>query len=63
MMERCCDSFASVYDNTIYMNLLKDRRFKDNDFANADHLNEFGAEKLTVLLQQIIDSLGNASTH
>lgn len=63
MMEHCCDSFASVYENTFYLNLLKDRRFMDDDFANADHLNEFGAEKLTILLQQTMDSLESVSTH
>lgn len=57
LMQYCCDSFANVYDNTIYLNLLKSQRFTVNDFGDADHLNEFGAEKLTMILQQTIDSL------
>ena len=53
----CCESFEKQYDNVYYLNLLADDRFQPDDFFDADHLNEFGAEKLTLILQQAIDSL------
>ena len=53
-----CEGFADRYDNVYYLNLLSDDRFGEEDFFDADHLNEFGAAKLTGILQQTIDSLG-----
>lgn len=58
LMEDCCNSFVVQYDNVCYLNLLADERFCEEDFYDADHLNEFGAAKLTKILQQTIDSLG-----
>lgn len=58
LMEDCCNSFVVQYDNVCYLNLLADERFCEDDFYDADHLNEFGAAKLTLILQQTIDSLG-----
>lgn len=58
LMEDCCNSFVEQYDNVCYLNLLADDRFLPDDFFDADHLNEFGAAKLTKILQQTIDSLG-----
>ena len=58
LMEDCCNSFVEQYDNVCYLNLLADERFCEEDFYDADHLNEFGAAKLTKILQQTIDSLG-----
>lgn len=52
-----CDSLAAFYKNVVYFNLLSDCRFNRNDFFNSDHLNEQGATKLSLLLQQVIDSL------
>lgn len=43
--------------NVHYLNLIADDRFVPDDFFDADHLNEFGAEKLTLILQQTMDSL------
>ncbi|MBR4197313.1 MAG: hypothetical protein IKQ94_00910 [Bacteroidales bacterium] len=57
IMEECCDYFIMRYDNVCYLNLLADDRFYDDDFYDADHLNEFGAAKLTLILQQTIDTL------
>ena len=57
MMQYCCDSFSTVYENTYYLNLLKDQRFIENDFGDSDHLNEFGAEKLSRILNDYCDSL------
>lgn len=58
LMEDCCNSFVEHYDNVLYLNLLADDRFQPDDFFDADHLNEFGAAKLTKILQQTIDTLG-----
>ena len=58
LMEECCGYFVKHYDNVCYLNLLADERFCEDDFYDADHLNEFGAAKLTKILQQTIDSLG-----
>ena len=57
IMLNCCDYFQSNYDNVCYLNLLADERFSIADYSDADHLNEIGAKKLTLILQQAIDSL------
>ena len=58
LMVECSEGFASGFDNVYYLNLLDDNRFQEDDFYDADHLNEYGALKLTTILQQTIDSLG-----
>ena len=57
LMEECCGYFVKHYDNVCRLNLLADERFCEDDFYDADHLNEFGAAKLTLILQQTIDTL------
>lgn len=57
IMLESCKSFENAYSNLHYLNLLDDSRFVEDDFYDADHLNEFGAEKLTILLDHYIDSL------
>lgn len=49
--------FESKFDNVHYINLLDSDCFVQEDFQNSDHLNAFGAEKLTTLLDHYIDSL------
>lgn len=49
-MIRCCNAIANNHENVIYLNWLKHSSFDENDFYDADHLNEFGAVKLTNLL-------------
>lgn len=49
--------FENKYDNVYYINLLDSDYFVQEDFMNSDHLNAFGAEKLTTLLDHYIDSL------
>lgn len=55
-MISCCELIASNYENVIYFNWLKHSSFDENDFFDADHLNEFGAIKLTTLLNQEIST-------
>ena len=57
LMIECCESFEKQYDNVYYLNLLADDRFQSDDFFDADHLNEFGAEKLSRILNGFCDSL------
>ena len=39
--------------NCYYLNLLKSKKFKSDDFYDADHLNEIGAKKLSLLLDKL----------
>lgn len=57
IVTNCCDSIARTNNNVIYLNFLVDNRFDKGDFHNSDHLSESGATKLTLILQQTIDSL------
>lgn len=44
------EKIANEYPNCIYLNFLNDNRFYKNDFYDADHLNEIGAEKLSRII-------------
>jgi hypothetical protein len=44
----------STYDNARYYNLLADPEFTENDFYDADHLNEIGAKKLTIKIDRLL---------
>ncbi|WP_224997300.1 hypothetical protein [Cesiribacter sp. SM1] len=43
-----------AFENTYYINLLQDRAFVERDFYDADHMNEFGAEKLTKKIDSVL---------
>ena len=43
--------------NTTYYNLLEDKTFTAKDYYDADHLNEIGAEKLTLKIDSIINKI------
>lgn len=47
----------NIYKNTSYINLLSDKDFTKEDFYDADHLNKFGAMKLTKILEEAIKKL------
>lgn len=51
---RIAASYEKNYKNLSYYNFLNDTTFVANDYFDADHLNEFGAEKLSKKLNQII---------
>jgi hypothetical protein len=38
-----------------------DKRFREKDFFDADHLDEFGAKKLTLILNDTLKTLGNTN--
>jgi hypothetical protein len=46
------DQIAAKHPNCEYVNLLADTNFIAEDFYDADHLNEIGAEKLSELINQ-----------
>ncbi|MDA3884024.1 MAG: hypothetical protein PF638_00340 [Candidatus Delongbacteria bacterium] len=52
--ESYCFELSHKFKNTYYYSFLDDRRFKIEDFANADHLNNNGAEKISRILNTII---------
>lgn len=43
-----------AYQNVDYINLLTDSSFTEKDFYDADHLDEYGAKKLTLKMDSII---------
>lgn len=45
---------TSKNSNLVYYNLLNDKSFIAEDFYDADHLNEKGAKKLTVIMDSLI---------
>lgn len=44
----------ATHDNYYYVNLFKDTTFRASEFYDADHLNELGAKKLSLLLNKKI---------
>lgn len=46
---------AQENSNCEYFSLLKDDRFVEEDFFDGDHLNEIGAKKLSLILNEMID--------
>lgn len=53
-MVKICQELADNNKNTLYLNWLKHPDFDEHDFYDADHLNEYGAEKLTRLLDEYL---------
>ncbi len=50
-------SVTAPYQNTVYLNLLNDPSFVAEDYYDADHLNEIGAKKLTLIIDSTIKSI------
>ncbi|MBO4536226.1 MAG: hypothetical protein J5702_03355 [Bacteroidales bacterium] len=49
-----CLSLKEEYDNVYYLDMLADPRFTEDDFYDSDHLNEYGAAKLSYILNRAI---------
>jgi len=47
------DSLAGIYKNCEYFNFLKDTSYHSSDFYDGDHLNEYGARKLSKKLNEL----------
>lgn len=52
-----CRDFTRLYNNAYFFNLLKDTLFTEDDYFDADHLNEIGAKKLSLKLDSILNHL------
>ena len=50
------NQLAEKYNNCIYFNFLNDTSFVAGDYYDADHLNEKGAEKFSILVNNIVQS-------
>jgi hypothetical protein len=48
------ENISRQFDNCLYINLLENESFSESDFYDSDHLNEFGAKKLTLLIDKLI---------
>ncbi|NOR45516.1 MAG: hypothetical protein GQ534_08010 [Candidatus Delongbacteria bacterium] len=49
-----CLDLSGKFDNVKYYSFFSDTRFVIDDFANADHLNDQGAEKISKYIDQIL---------
>ena len=52
--ESYCFELSHKFKNAYYYSFLDDRKFKIEDFANSDHLNDKGAEKISRILNTVI---------
>lgn len=55
LMYASLDALLAADDNLAYYDFLKDDRFVDADFHDADHLSRAGAEKLSRILNDLIE--------
>ncbi|MBR0360960.1 MAG: hypothetical protein IIX35_01090, partial [Paraprevotella sp.] len=53
-MQDLCHNLTQKYDHIRYLNWLQHDSFTEDDFFDADHLNEYGAEKLNKMLDEYI---------
>ena len=49
------NAIASTYKNCEYYNLMDDPNFTADDFYDANHLSEIGAEKLSRIVSTLIN--------
>ncbi len=56
-VEKISSEIADQYENCIYMNLFEDSRFTAEDFADAYHLSEAGACKLTKIMNAFLNDI------
>ena len=52
--ENICRNLEIQYSNVVFLDWLRHKAFTEDDFFDADHLNEYGAEKLTRMLDEYI---------
>jgi hypothetical protein len=55
------EHLAEQNSNVRFIDLHEDKRFEENDFFDADHLDEFGAKKLTLILNDTLKTLRNGN--
>lgn len=49
-----CTALAEKYEHVTYYNFFNDRQFIASDFYDANHLNDHGAKKFTVILNDVL---------
>jgi hypothetical protein len=47
---------AQSHSNCLYFNFMADKSFTESDYYDADHLNEAGAKKLSLVIDSLINS-------
>lgn len=52
-----CHKITKKYPNVYYFDFLNDNRFVKEDFRDADHTNHKGAKKLTLILDNVLESI------
>ena len=57
IFNNCKDLENSNKNNVHYLNLFKDNRFIDEDFFDADHLNDRGAKKCSQILNEFLNKI------
>ena len=56
LMYSLIDSVRQQHKNVIFYDALLDPEYVTDDFCDADHLNEYGAEKLTERIDQLLQN-------
>lgn len=54
LLHSTVDSIVAKYPNAAYHDLLADQRFLEADFADGDHMNKQGAQKLTRIIDDLL---------
>ncbi len=54
LVTETCNDLADRYSHVLYLDMLRDERFTEEDFFDADHLVTSGANKLTRILDEYI---------
>jgi hypothetical protein len=63
-IQETCNSVAKNNYNVSYLNLFKDKRFTNEDFFDADHLDTEGAKKSSKIVNNFVNEiLKNASAY
>ena len=56
-IQQTCNSMAKNNYNVSYLNLFKDKRFTNEDFFDADHLDTEGAVKCSVIVNDFVNEI------
>lgn len=53
-MTTSIEQLLATSPNVAYLNMMNDHRFLKTDFYDADHLNDIGAKKLTLIIDSFL---------
>ena len=51
-----CNYFEEKYENVQFYDFSDDERFTEDDYYDANHLNEFGTKKFTMILDSVMNN-------